>query len=391
MKNNILSKIAFTLFLAALLSACNNKNSSAEEHVDEDSTQEAIVLTQEQISTVGITIGKIERRQLSGNIQATGTLKLSPQNRAEVSSLVTGITKKILVTEGDQVRAGQPLAMVENTDIVAMQKDYLVASQQLLLANQAYARQQSMKTQGAGVERNLQQSKSELDIARATEQGLRQQLKQLGINPAQVSKGKFTQCVPVRSPISGIVGEILISTGSYLNNDTKLMNVYNNKALHADINIFESNIASIKLGQPVDLQLSDKSAPRLRGKVSFITESMDENTKSTSVHVTIDSQRGVTLLPNMFVSASVHCNNQECDAVPDDAIVTIANRNYVFICLDNGKASKVRFRQAEVICGISQQGYTQVTFVDKQPADAMIVISKAFYLQSMVADHGEED
>lgn len=383
------SNILNIILLLLTISSCNNqkqKEIGEETQSEEITTNGVVTLTQEQISTVGIKTDKIEKRQMSGNIQATGTLKLSPQNRAEVSSLVTGITKQILVKEGDKVSAGQALAMVENTEIVAMQKDYLIASHQLILARQAYARQQAIKSQGAGIEKNLQQAKSDLDIATVTEQGLRQQLKQLGISPIQVSKGKFIRSVPVRSPISGIVGEILISTGSYLNNDTKLMNIYNNNALHADINVFESNIANIKIGQSVELQLSDKSAPRLKGKVAFITASMDKNTKSASVHVTLKPQSGITLLPNMFVSASILCGNQLCDAVPDDAIVMIANHNYVFVCLGKGK-----FQQAEVICGISQQGYTQIKFVDKQMTNAEIVTSKAFYLQSMVSDHGEEE
>jgi cobalt-zinc-cadmium efflux system membrane fusion protein len=275
---------------------------------------------------------------------------------------------------------------VENTEIVALQKDYLVASRQLSLARQALQRQQDIHEQGAGVGKNLQQAKAEFDMASVTEQGLRLQLEQLGINCRQVAQGHFSNAAPVRSPISGVVGEILVSMGSYLDSETVLMKVYDNKALHADLHVFESDIASIHIGQKVTMQLSDQSSTLLTGTVSFVTAALDNESKSASVHVKLDSAEGAKLLPNMFVSAVIHCDEQTCDAVPDEAIVMSANRKFVFVSLGSN-----RFRKQEVVTGFSQQGYTQITFTDSVSPSSEIVIAKAFYLESMLADHGEEE
>ena len=190
----------------------------------------------------------------------------------------------------------------------------------------------------------------------------------------------------MRSPISGVVGEILVSTGSYLDSETVLMKVYDNKALHADLNVFESDIAGVHIGQKVTLQLPDHASTVLTGVVSFVTAALDNESKSASVHVKLDRAEGVKLLPNMFVSAVIHCDEQTCDAVPDEAIVMSANRKFVFVSLGSN-----RFRKQEVVTGLSQQGYTQITFVDGALPSAKIVTAKAFYLESMLADHGEEE
>ena len=380
-----MKKLAYLIVGLSLLVSCKSEVKQAEE--GETTQEENIVeLTEQQMRVIGIEVGGIEQRQLSGTINATGTLKLSPQDRAEVTSLVAGVAKQILVKEGQAVRQGQTLALVENTEIVALQKDYLIASRQLSLNQQAWQRQQDIHAQGAGVEKNLQQAKADLDMASVTEKGLRLQLEQLGISWQQVAEGHFSNAAPVRSPISGVVGEILISTGSYLNSETVLMKVYDNKALHADINVFETDIANILIGQTVSMQLSDRAGSRLTGKVSFITGSIDNDSKSASVHIDLDRAEGVTLLPNMFVSAVIHCDEQTCDAVPDEAIVMSANRKYVFVSLGDG-----RFRKQEVVTGLNQQGYTQITFPDDTPSSVDIVTSKAFYLESMLADHGEEE
>ena len=393
-------KISY-LIVALLLVACKNEVKQTDEEKPAHSSSHTsgcsaglppapghsvVELTDRQIQTIGIKLGHVEQRQLSGTINATGTLRLSPQDRADVTSLVPGITKRILVKEGQTVRQGQTLALVENTEIVALQKDYLVASRQLSLAQQALQRQQDIHAQGAGIEKNLQQAQAELDIASATEKGLRLQLQQLGISPRQVAQGQFSNAAPVPSPISGVVGEILVAMGSYLDSQTILMKVYDNKALHADLHVFESDIASIHIGQKVSLLLADHSSTRLTGAVSFLTAALDNESKSASVHVRLEPTQGAKLLPNMFVSAAIHCDEQTCDAVPDEAIVMSANRHYVFVSIGDH-----RFRKHEVITGLSQQGYTQITFLEQPSPIPSIVTSKAFYLESMLADHGEEE
>ena len=206
-----MKKIIYSMIALSLLTvSCKNEVKQAEE--EKESHEENVVeLTEQQLNTIGVKFGHVEQRQLSGTINATGTLRLSPQDRADVTSLVAGITKRILVKEGQAVRQGQTLALVENTEIVALQKDYLVASRQLSLARQALQRQQDIHEQGAGVGKNLQQAKAEFDMASVTEQGLRLQLEQLGISSRQVAQGHFSNAAPVRSPISGVVGEILVS------------------------------------------------------------------------------------------------------------------------------------------------------------------------------------
>ena len=381
-----MKKILYSIITLSLLTiSCKNEVKQTEEEI-ESHEENVVELTEQQLKTIGVKLGHVEQRQLSGTINATGSLRLSPQDRAEVTSLVAGITKRILVKEGQNVRQGETVALVENTEIVALQKDYLIASRQLSLAQQALQRQQDIHVQGAGVGKNLEQAKAELDIASVTEQGLRLQLEQLGISSRQVEQGHLSNAAPVRSPITGVVGEILVSTGSYLDSETVLMRVYDNKALHADLNVFESDIANIQIGQKVSLQLLDRSSTLITGIVSFVTAALDNESKSVSVHVELDRTEGARLLPNMFVSAVIHCDEQTCDAVPDEAIVMSANRKFVFVSLDSN-----RFRKQEVITGLSQQGYTQITFIDSVPPSSEIITAKAFYLESMLANHGEEE
>ena len=370
-------KFIFYISNLLLLSACSKGQVQQREEDNEFHEENVVELSDQQASTIGIEVGEMERRQLSGIIKATGTLNLSPQDKADVTSLVTGITRNILVKEGQCVRQGQTLALVENTEIVALQKEYYVCCRQLDLLHRALQRQESLHAEGAGTEKEFEKAKAELDMMSATERGLRLQLDQLGISNSEVAKANFSRTVPVPSPITGVVGEILVSTGSYLGSETVLMKVYDNRALHADLNVFETDIARIHVGQEVTMQLSDQAATLLTGKVAFITATLDKESKSASVHINLDGAEGVTLLPGMFVSAAIHQDEQTCDAVPDEAVVMKAGRKYVFVSLGAG-----RFLRREVVTGLTGQGYTQITFADGTKPDGGIVTRKAFYLES---------
>ena len=109
--------------LVILASCSGNKNAENQTKETEARRTEEVELTQEQLNTVGIILGKVEKKELGSVIRVNGKLKLNPQDKADATSLVSGIVRKISVIEGQQVKAGQTVAYIENTEIVEMQKN----------------------------------------------------------------------------------------------------------------------------------------------------------------------------------------------------------------------------------------------------------------------------
>ena len=379
-------RIIVALFLMLAAFSCKRAGEAPVRAEEEPAGSDIVELSPEQMAMIGVTWGPVQKRSMSETILSSGSLDLAPQAKAQVTSLVGGSIQRILVNEGQRVSRGQTLALVGNTEIVSLQKDYLIAVRQAELSEATLERERALHEKGAGVEKNLQQAQAQCRMDASTAQGIRQQLLQLGLSPDRAAQGQFSETVPVRSPIAGVIGEIFISMGSWLGEGTVLMNIYDNKALHADLNVFEADIAKIEPGQKVSLRLSDRSRTTMEGEVSFITAAMDPLSKSATVHVKLsECGSGATLLPNMFVSAAIHCGEETCDAVPDEAVVISANRSYVFVCEGEG-----RFRKVEVVSIAQQLGYTGITFIDPTAQGKDIVTSKAFYLESVLADHGEE-
>ena len=238
-------------------------------------------------------------------VRVTGTLALDPQNRAEVSPIASGVVRRITTREGIRVRRGQVVAYIENTQIVELQRQYLTAVNELSAAKTELARQHTLMKQEAGVLKTLQQAESAYAIANAQVVGIGRQLSQLGVNPSSISAGKLTTLIPVTSPISGIVGKIKISMGSFVDISTSLMTVVNNVNLHCDLKMFEKDLPKVRIGQMVKLTLTNAPEVTFRAKVYDINSAFDNDSKSVTVHARIIDHPATKLLPDMFINGVI--------------------------------------------------------------------------------------
>lgn len=389
-------------WLAAMITAAScgggktaDHDQAGDGHAEEQHAENDIVLSEKQMKAVEINLGKIERKSLSNVARVTGQTVLDPQYRAAVTPLMSGIVSSIAVTDGNRVAKGQTVAWIENTEIVALQRDYLQSTGELEQAEQELKRQKELAEQGAGVSKNLQQAETAYRIVRSAVLSTGHQLSQLGISTASVRTGKLVSRFPVKSPISGYVDNIKISTGSYVDMQTPLMSVVDNDKMHCDINIFEKDIAGIRKGQEVSLVLTNRPGTDITGEIYGLNSSFLDNTKSIVAHVSIKSKAdGLTLIPGMYLTGLVRLDRYETDAVPSDAIVSSDGKSYIFVLTktDNHDGQRTyHFARTEVVTGTAELGYTQITPVHDIAKGATIVTTNAFYIESMVGEHGEHN
>lgn len=396
-----MNKIAYSIVfaLSVLLSVSCNSNSTKSENEEESEHahhDEDIILTTRQVEAAGIKFGNVEKKQLSEVIRVNGTTALDPQDKAEVTTLTGGSLRSIAVIEGSRVAKGQVVAWIENTEIVALQKDYLQSLSILSQAQRELQRQQELNNEGAGVAKNLQKAASDYNIAQSSVMGLKSQLRQLGINESTVKGGKIVTQVPIKSPISGFVDKIYKSTGSYADTQQPIMSVVDNSKLHIDINVYEKNLSSMTVGQKVDFVLTNNPDVHLSGVIYEYASSFANESKSVIAHVRITDKAtaGVKLIPNMYVTGTVHEAEKTVDAVPSESVINSEGRNYVFVLEKTegeGDSKTYQFERIEVMTGAEELGYTQITPTSKMPKDAVVVTKNAFYLSSILgeeADHG---
>ena len=144
---NIKSKFKILLILSTLflllLTSCGEKKSEETDREEEKSENE-VALTEVQFKTVGIETGSVENRNLNLVIKANGYTTVPPQNMANISTLIGGTVKDILVLEGTFVNKGKVLATIQNLEVVEMQEDYNSAIANIEYLQLEYNRQKTL-------------------------------------------------------------------------------------------------------------------------------------------------------------------------------------------------------------------------------------------------------
>ena len=391
----MIKRISFivAITLIALVGFTYLSKSKAETHEEEHEEVdfEHIPVSVKQVNAVDLKMGEVEERELDATIKVSGALVLRAQNMGEVTSLMGGIVKNILVKDGQHVSKGQVVATVENTEVVSLQREYFSASKESQLAKMELDRQKTLAQNGGGIKKNLQQAEKQYQVAQANLQGIGRQLAQMGISPAAIAQGKFTTVFPLRAPISGTVSQMTASVGSFADMQTPLMKIRNNGAVECDLNVFEKDINKIKAGDRVLLSLTNQPGVKVSGHVYGMNQYFNDGTKSVAVHVKLDATRNAHLFDGMYVSGQIATGRQECIALPSKAIVKVDGKDYIFAVNKPHKKGEYCFSRHEISTGVSQNGYTEVSLCKHIQKGRKIVTDNAFYLASLTGEHGEED
>lgn len=385
----VLTAITFVGF--SFLSQGKAETPESENHEEEIDFQN-IPLSEKQVKAVDLKMGEAQEREMDALLHANGSLVLRAQDMGNVSSLMGGIVKNIYVKDGQMVRRGQVVATIENTEVVTLQREYYSAYKECEMARLELDRQKTLSSAGAGIKKTLQMSEKNYKVAQANLLGTGRQLQQMGISTKEVAKGKFTTVFPLRAPISGTVSDMQASLGSYADMQTPMMKIRNNNAVECDLNVFEKDIAKVKVGDQVLVSLTNQPGVNVSGRVYGMNQYLNKGTKSVAVHVKLEARRGAKLYEGMYVSGQIATGRQLCMTLPDKAIVSADGKQYVFaLNQQHAKGDTYSFSRHEVTTGVSNNGYTEVALCKHLKKGQKIVTDNAFYLASLTGDHGEED
>lgn len=413
--------IIYIAFVLIFLVGCEKKAAStevegevkteqAEEH-GEEALQTIASLTEEQMKAVGITLGKIEMKELTSTIKANGALRVPNNNKATVTSMYGGIIKTLNVQIGDFVRRGQVIASISNPEYIQLQEQYLTVKSRIAFAEQEYRRQKELFDNDAGAKKNLQSSDAELKTLRTQRSSLQRQLQIMGINPANVNNGNLRSGLVITSPISGTISTISAQIGSYVDISSPVAEIIDNGSLHLDLQVFEKDLPKMKVGQIVHFKLTNNPETEYDARIYSIGSSFENDSKTISVHCSVTGNKS-GLIDGMNITGIVSLDKSTTPAVPNEAIVEADSKYFIFIKTDKKaeehheqeegehlnekkipeKEEKMtNFEKIEVVKGSSDMGYTAITTVNEISANAEVVIKGAFFVNAKLSNSGEHE
>ncbi|WP_338794048.1 efflux RND transporter periplasmic adaptor subunit [Bernardetia sp. MNP-M8] len=397
------TKIIYSALLACfilLFWSCEKEATHAHDHTEKAATNQETTteenhpfFTDEQIKKLGIEINKSSLKSIPTIIEATGTIHLPPQNKALVGSVLGGKIKQIMIHEGDYVKKGQTIAILENPEALKMQQEYLTVSARLIMLEADLERQKNLQSQDATTQKIVQQAQAELDMAKAQKASLQAQLNLINLSTKSLSANSIHSTFSVLAPISGMTHNIVGQLGEFIDANKSMVEILNEEHLHIEILVYEKDIDAIKQGQKVNfIPYNSPNSKPVEAVVYSISNTIEPITKTVSLHAEIKQKLSFVLRDGTLGKVTIESKGQNRPTLPKDALIQEGGQFFVFVQKEKNEKG-IEFEKIEVEIYTQNENEFQFLIKDnsiqKSISELLFVSKGAYYLNASSAETAE--
>jgi len=343
-----------------------------------------VVLSPEALSAAGIQVVEATSGRLGSGLTAPARVTFTQTGVARVAPRASGRLDTIEVRLGQRVRKGTVLGYMESPELGRARGDYLAAATRERVAEANLKREKELLVKGITSEREMREAESSWASARGEVAATEAHLHALGITDEDIQalglKEHPSARFPARSPIDGTVVEILGTLGQTVESTTHLFTVGDLATLWVLLDVFESQLPLVQVGQEVTIATAAVKDRAFGGRIDYVGEVVDERTRAVGVRVVVKNGDGV-LKPGMFATATFaggsgpSATAPRAVIIPREAVQRIGEEQVVFSPLGDGV-----FRAVEVQVGVESGRSIQV--IAGLDAGQKVVTTGAFVLKS---------
>lgn len=327
-----------------------------------------------------------------GTLEAKQGVVLRPE--------IEGRVTQIFVSSGSRVSPGQPIvqlspeksqadfgAAVANINVAtaassnaqaqlrAVQADRGRAVAELDLQNTEFQRTQTLVKQGVLAKQVLDQVRRDRTSAQAALRAVDEQIlaakanltqSRASLNQAKasaLSAREDVQDTRITAPIAGMVGDIPIKLGSYVQAGDTLTTVIQNQTLELNLNIPIEQRDQLAVGLPVELNQAQSQKMLAKGRISFVSPTVNNESQSVLAKASFANPAG-KLRDGQRVEAKVVWQTRPGVLVPTTAVTRLGGKAFVFIAdqpqQTEGQVPAMVARQQPVELGSIQGNEYQV-------------------------------
>lgn len=359
------------ILLGLLIFSCS-KEEVAQEEIGTVSGDQ-VSLTDLQIKNSGIETNTLNNHDIAHKIMLTGQIDVPPQGMASVSAPSGGYVRVSRFMPGNYVSKGQTLATLENPELVQLQQDYLLAKSNLQYAQQDYSRQKDLNANKASSDKVTQKAFNESQNQNILMKSTAQKLSAMGINPNSLNANNIRRTFAVTSPISGYISTVNVNIGQYVSPMDKMFDIVNTGDLHLALKVFEKDLNKIKVGQKVYGFTNQNPTKKYEARVFIIGKDFSAD-RSVLIHCHFVDNK-LQLLPGTFMNAEMEADSEEGIVIPDDAIVTWEEKQYIF-----EEVKPKTYKMFPVEIGNAENGFTELLNFKEENKSKKFVTKGAYQL-----------
>ncbi len=288
----------------------------------------AVTIDTQRQQLIGLRTAAAEEGDLGGGLRTVGRVAIDETRVRKVTVKVEGFVEKLFVDfTGQAVGKGQPLFSLYSPEFVSAQQEYLLA-----LRTQKQLAGGSMQGSGNDLLESARRRLMFWDVPAAELERLEQ-------------TGEVRKTLTLRAPVGGVVTVKNVVEGARVTPADFLYEITDLGRVWVQADVYESELARVKVGTEADLGLGAYHGRTFRGRVAFIDPQVDPKTRTVKVRIEFPNPKG-ELKPEMFGQVELKTKGRKGLTVPLDAVLDSGTRKVVFVALGDG-----RFEPREVQTG----------------------------------------
>lgn len=328
------------------------------------------------LETMGIALETVAAGSLSAEVQAVAVVSPAPNGQAIVTARAPGTVTRLNKRLGEDVAAGEVLALVESREAGTMAADRATAESKVALARSILERERGLYDQKVTPRQDLETAQAELAAAEAEAARARAAAAAAGVT----SDGKS---LALASPMAGRITSTRAALGAYVEPDTELFRVADPRFVVIEAAVPAVDARRIAIGDRAEITMG--SGAKLRAAVSSVTPTVDAQTRSATVTLLLDPDQQQLPAPGEFVQARITTGSAAASGfvIPDDAVQTVDGHTIVFLRQGD------ELRVTPVV--VAARGGGRASILSGIKAGDRIATDNAFLLKAELGKGAEED
>lgn len=275
-----------------------------------------VQLSAERLQSIGVQFGVVARKPVQDEIRTTGTVAMDETRLSYVQTRIAGHIEKVYADAAYRyVRKGQPLFTLHSPELIAAEREYLLAKQ-----NAKELSESTVPGVASG-------SASLLDSSR-------DRMAQWNIPRREIARlestGEATDALEIDSPVSGYITERNALPNMLVQPETRLYTVADLSVVWVLAQVFQNDLSRVKVGAPASITLDSYPGQAFRGRVDFIYPDVDITTRTARVRLVFANPR-LTLTPGMYLNVSLQAPLGEQLVIPVSGVLQSGTRQIVFV------------------------------------------------------------
>ena len=316
-------------------------------YADEGAADGTVTISAERVQVLGVRTEAARTKELAIPIRAVGTIAADERRLAVVAPRFEGWIQELIAnTTGQSVRRGEPLFTFYSPEAAAAEREYLVARQ----------------------------------VSGALAQAATAKLRNLGLPPDRIAQlgrgGKAADVLAYPAPIDGIVMDKAVLAGQRFAAGETLYRIADLSNVWVLADVFEQDLASVRIGEPATVQLTAYPGRSFAGAVSFVYPTLNPTTRTAKLRIEL-ANPDLLLKPDMYATVVINVGaaGKQVLTVPESALLDDGTRHIVLVERGSG-----RYQPRVVTPGRRGNGDVEIT--SGLAAAERVVVAANFLIDS---------